>query len=204
MLKRLLFFLFPVILLFSAAAEARRLPVNEVPEPLKPWVDWVLFDEEGINCPPVFSDPESRRCAWPSRLSLSLDEKGGSFRQKWQVYEESWIQLPGDSRHWPEKVMLGREAVTVADRQGLPYIRLKKGRHFVTGRFSWRELPESLNVPSETALIGLSVSGREFSAPGKGSSISSWHPRSKNLWTQGNETKSIESSFFISSSFLHR
>ena len=36
------------------------------------------------------------RCVWPERLTLDVDSRGGSFSQRWQVYAESWVRLPGD------------------------------------------------------------------------------------------------------------
>ncbi|MCA1853087.1 MAG: hypothetical protein LC647_12020, partial [Beggiatoa sp.] len=48
------------------AAEAGPLAPEAVPEPLKPWVPWVLHGLDDLGCPALFSDPRARRCAWPS------------------------------------------------------------------------------------------------------------------------------------------
>ena len=31
---------------------------TNVPEPLKDWVDWVLHDKEGLECPYSYNSPE--------------------------------------------------------------------------------------------------------------------------------------------------
>jgi hypothetical protein len=50
-----------------------------VPEPLKPWVDWVLQDhEEELLCTTSYNDGDALKCDWPT--SLDLDIRGGSSR----------------------------------------------------------------------------------------------------------------------------
>src|SRR5437588_12320006 len=39
------------------------------------------------------------------RLLLNLDAHGGRFSQRWQVYTEGWVALPGDPVGWPEGVL---------------------------------------------------------------------------------------------------
>ena len=87
-------------LLATCPAQAAPLARSEVPEPLRPWIDWVLRGHETDRCP-FLDAPSTRECAWPSRLVLSLDEHGGKFTQQWLVHHESDVPLPGDDAHWP-------------------------------------------------------------------------------------------------------
>src|SRR6185312_13059472 len=84
-----------------------------VPPELRHWQGWVLKGEEFRRCPFLAStrlepgnpvDAAAFRCAWPERLGLNVDARGGSFTQRWQVYAESWVTLPGNLEHWPQDV----------------------------------------------------------------------------------------------------
>src|SRR5262245_35771759 len=104
--KRLLsFFVFLLILLLRIPTQAEPLPPEKVPEPLKPWVDWVLLNHEDRACPFLYGEQE-RPCSWPSKLVLDLTEKGGVFRQHWSVQADTFVPLPGDEDRWPQKVKL--------------------------------------------------------------------------------------------------
>src|SRR5258706_13952809 len=88
----------------GSAAVAEPLPREQVPEPLRPWVDWVLRGHEGDTCPFFENAGDRRQCAWPSRLSLDLDENSGRLTQQWRIYRDAWVPLPGDATRWPQDV----------------------------------------------------------------------------------------------------
>jgi hypothetical protein len=67
-------FLLLLLSLIIDAALARPLPPEQVPEPLKPWTEWVLWDQQAQTCPFVNGDPDQRRCVWPTRLELNPDD----------------------------------------------------------------------------------------------------------------------------------
>lgn len=46
--------------LVTGAALAAPLAPADVPEPLKPWVPWVLHDVEGAGCPHMYASGERR------------------------------------------------------------------------------------------------------------------------------------------------
>ncbi|MCB1619138.1 MAG: hypothetical protein KDI44_00210 [Thiothrix sp.] len=137
----------------------------QVPEPLKPWVDWVLQDETTLDCPWQF-DAEVRQCSWPSTLELHLNEKGGTFRQQWQVFGEVLVQLPGDSTHWPQNVRNDdNQALLVQARDGVPQVRLAAGPHVIQGEFSWDKLPRTLAVTPASGLVSLQVNSQPVAHP---------------------------------------
>ena len=173
-----------------------------IPEPLKPWVGWVLHGEEGVLCP-FLHDKDSdddRRCAWPSRLQLVLTEKGGRFTQQWRLYKREWVALPGNRKTWPQDVRVdGKPAVVAspsADDSGeiepmrngdddsedgaVPKVRLQPGEHTVTGSFLWDELPEALQVPPTTALLSLSLRGAAVPFPSRDAQGRLWLQRQAN------------------------
>src|SRR5262249_61853861 len=48
---------------------------------------------------------------------------------------------------------------------GQPSVRLRAGRHTVTGSFEWPALPPMLRVPPETGLLSLTTRGRAVAFP---------------------------------------
>ena len=158
-----------VVLAANAPPRTAAQAQTPVPRALEEWQAWVLKGREFHRCPFLAgSNPAlagSYRCAWPERLLLNVDAHGGSFNQRWQVYTESWVALPGDLVHWPEGVMLDARSAAVVARDGVPQLRLAAGAHQVSGRFAWKARPESLTIPLQTALLDLTVDGRQVQRP---------------------------------------
>ncbi len=148
-----------------AAVEARPLAPEEVPDALKPWVPWVLHGLDDLGCPALFSDPLTRRCAWPSAVDLVLEDSGGTFEQSWAVYREVDVALPGDQRHWPQEVKIDAEATAVGERDGRPVLRLGPGTHRISGRFQWDRLPDALALPPDSGQVRLRVKGETLALP---------------------------------------
>jgi len=92
--------------LFATQAGAAQLAVEDVPQPLKPWVRWVLQGHEEKQCPFLSNSVDRYRCRWPSQLQLVLKDTGSSFNQQWRVLQEGWVPLPGENSHWPQNVMV--------------------------------------------------------------------------------------------------
>ena len=104
-MKRLIWY-FIVTIIFSSFSRVIAGPLlpEQVPEPLQPWISWVLHDNQDYKCPFLYNSYQQKRCSWPSRLTLELNTEKGKFNIHWQVYQDSWVQLPGDVKHWPLKV----------------------------------------------------------------------------------------------------
>ncbi len=153
------------ILLLSSAVHGNPLPPDRVPEPLRPWIDWVLLDDSDYRCPFLYNSFKQKRCSWPSRLTLDLDERSAEFAFDWKVYADSWIQLPGDSRVWPMTVSVNQKPTPVMEKQGKPFIKLKPGNFTIRGSFSWDFIPDNLPIPEDTGLIALKVNGKAIDFP---------------------------------------
>src|SRR3954467_3381565 len=93
-------------LLASQDALAGPLPKESTPDPLKTWVPWVVNGAEDKLCPYPYNDGELRQCSWPSRGSLTLGAKGGTFTQQVAAFRTLWMPLPGEARRWPLDVKL--------------------------------------------------------------------------------------------------
>lgn len=146
-------------LLAGGVAQAERLLRENVPEPLKPWVDWVLFESDEIFCP---FDPhkDSNYCTELGILNIAIDHNGGTFDFVSRSHVDSWVILPGSEAVWPVQIQLDGEAVEVLNYKGMPWIEQKKGNHVIAGKFRWLQIPERLPVPVDYARIKLTVNGK--------------------------------------------
>jgi len=153
-----------LLLIGSGPIRAAPLTPEQVPEPLRPWIDWVQYDRQQLTCPFLYNSAQ-HRCSWPARLELELDEPNGRFGMRWQTYIESWVSLPGDDKHWPQQVAIDDRPARVMERHGAPAVHLTPGTHTISGRFFWDRLPEALTIPSDTGLIALSIQGRRIDFP---------------------------------------
>src|SRR6185436_14884391 len=169
--------LLALVLTIPLAAPAGPPKKDELPAALRDWTDWVLHGESQAGCP-FLQSQSTRVCAWPGRLSLSLDSKGGRFTQSFRVYRESWLPLPGDTKHWPQDVQAdGRPAVVVPGQaagpdgqpvaDGKPVVKLSPGEHTVSGAYAWDALPEALVIPAGTGLLSLTVKGAAIPLPNR-------------------------------------
>jgi len=141
---------------------------EQVPQPLQPWVDWVLYAEKEAQCPWDYTADE-RQCAWPSQLHITVDAHQARFEQHWQIFGDSWLPLPGSVKHWPQEVML-RDATAkypalVQDYEGLPYLLLPAGEYTAHGILSWDKRPEFIQVPTESGLLSLTLDGKNIPIP---------------------------------------
>ena len=153
----------------STLGAAPENPENAIPRALEDWQGWALKDQEFRRCPFLAgadaSSEASHRCAWPERLQLSVDARGGRFAQRWQVYSDSWVALPGDLEHWPQTVDLDGRPAPLVSREGIPSVRLTPGSYALSGTWSWDVRPEMLSIPPGTALLDLSVNGARVAQP---------------------------------------
>ncbi|MCF6202217.1 MAG: hypothetical protein L3J59_00900 [Methylococcaceae bacterium] len=162
MLRFLLIITFYLVLSVSLASP---LSKEKVPEPLKPWVNWVLQDEENYQCPFFFNDFQNKQCSWPGKLTLNLQAKQATFTSQWYVYKESWVLLPGNLDHWPQNVTINDKPALVITKQGKPSIKLLKGEHSLKGKFFWDHIPENLAIPNKTGLLTLKINGKNIPYP---------------------------------------
>jgi hypothetical protein len=172
-----------VLLLVTVARPAaaagpldRPLDRSAVPEPLRPWTAWALDGKEDEGCGPLLGRADTTRCAWPSRLELTLDERGGHFTQAWHVDVARWVPLPGDAKRWPSEVKLDGKAAVVLHGTGSegPSVEMHAGDHVVSGAFAWDSLPESLHVPPETGLLTLALRGAAVPWPNRDAQGTVW------------------------------
>ncbi len=146
--------------------------VAAVPESLRPWIPWVMADHLELNCGAVRG---ASRCVWPREISLSVNGDGGSFSLQGVLFQAGALPLPGSDLVAPLEVT-GKDGETMAvvALDGTPHIRLEKGPFALNGIFKWKEMPKSLRVPSDIALVSLDVQGRKIDNPQIGEKGEVW------------------------------
>ncbi|MCD4741108.1 MAG: hypothetical protein K8R67_01310, partial [Desulfobacteraceae bacterium] len=156
-----------VVLLCATSLFAEPLPQQKVPDPLKPWVDWVLHGEEEKDCPLIYNRLSQEVCSWPSDLKLDFYAKDALFSQKWEVYSKDiWVKLPGNNKFWPDKVKVNDKEWLVGNRGGIPAIFIESpGKYTVTGTFYFDTRPEWIQIPAQSGLLDLSVQGEKIAFP---------------------------------------
>lgn len=163
-----------LVVLSSRVAAGDPLDPKLVPDPLKPWTAWALDGKEDAACPTFLGHADLSRCAWPSSLELAVDAHGGLFTQKWHVDLARWVPLPGDDKRWPVDVKVDGARAVVVPEAGVPSVSLKAGDHVVAGSFAWDSPPESLRVPPETGLLGLTLRGARVAWPNRDAQGTVW------------------------------
>jgi len=152
-------------LFLAHTSAAEPLAREDVPEPLRPWVDWVLRGHEAETCP-FLTQLGNRECVWPGRLSLALDASGGTFEQDVFVAAATHVELPGsEDGPWPEDVRAGGAAIPVVTRASAPAVRLERGVHHLSGRFAWNAAPPGLHVPASVGIVELKLGGQRVARP---------------------------------------
>ena len=144
----------------GVTAVAAPLAPAAVPEPLKPWVPWVLYGSEQLACPSSYQQAETRGCVWPSLLELQTDARGVSFRFEVQVYGvPAIVELPGSTEAWPQDLRDGNVPLAVVLREQRPTVQLSAGRHPLTGRIGWAEMPQDLLLPKAVGSLRVTLDG---------------------------------------------
>lgn len=156
-----------LLLAFLTPADAQPLPpaAASVPEPLRPWIPWVLGDVGPEACPFRHGDAGLRQCAWPGPLKLDLTAEGARFEQTWWVDQATAVGLPGEPRQWPVNLTVGGKPWPVVAREERPVVALPPGEHRLAGDIRWAALPDVLRVPPETGILHVTVAGKEVPFP---------------------------------------
>lgn len=152
--------LVPALLALSVSAQP--LKPDDVPDSLKPWVEWVLYAEPNHRCAAVGG---AAICRWPGPLSLTVNDEGARFEQRFFLDREGSVQLPGNPTLWPQGVRVDGKPAVVLQQGEQPVVQLVRGEHIVTGELSWSTAPELLPVPNQTAIVQLQIKGERVHSP---------------------------------------
>lgn len=168
-----------LLLLSGQFAAWSQVPDKSIPEPLKPWKDWVLWDSPQLLSPAPYNSATERISIWPSTLELSLGAEGGQWQLQVRAFGPTWLPLPGNEECWPQAVQLDNQIVPVVSREGVPSINLSPGLHTVSGNFIWKQQPEKIAIPSAIGILTLTLDGQSVNLPNRDTSGWLWLRRSQ-------------------------
>ncbi len=149
----------------SLVARAGDDPRRQVPEPLKAWESWALWEDKERDCPSPYSDAKKHLCFWPSRLELRADKTGGQFDLAVAVFAETWVPLPGNTEAWPREVKANDAVLPVVEHRGAPAVHLNAGTYHLAGSYSWTSVPQRIAIPREIGILALVVDGQPVEQP---------------------------------------
>ncbi|AOW78919.1 hypothetical protein A3Q34_00730 [Colwellia sp. PAMC 20917] len=142
---------------------------DTIPEPLTPWVSWVLKGHENLSCPFInntnFAEKQNHICAWPSTLVIDVTDSSATFKQSWQVLTKSIIPLPGNVNNWPLAVKVNNKDFPVFSYKGKPAIELGKGTYVIAGQFEWSKIPQSIAIPEQYAFVKMTINNQVIAFP---------------------------------------
>lgn len=143
-------------LMCCSVVVAKPITAEQIPPVLQTWEEWVLYDEPDYTCPFLYKAQESRYCAWPTQLSINVEQDKIYFNQIWRVFAPSIIALPGDTHLWPQQVQVNGEYYPLTERDAAPVMELSEGTYNIQGFLSYGDtLPEFIKIPDNTGLVQL-------------------------------------------------
>ncbi|WIO74954.1 TonB-dependent receptor plug domain-containing protein [Porticoccaceae bacterium LTM1] len=154
--------------LFSAVgahSSSKTVNTDDVPELLKPWVPWVLHNQDQQFCPVSATAFQQKICQWPGVFSLQVGSKQATFQQQWTAYSKGEIVLPGNTDMWPVAVTLNGRAAVVLNRSNRPVIQVEAGEYNIAGTFRWQQRPNQLQLAPDIALVQMQLDGEAVLQP---------------------------------------
>lgn len=138
---------------------------KELPEPLKPWAGWALWNERDLQSPSPYHDPKQALRAWPSQMTLDVRNSGGQFNFTVRIFDEAWMPLPGDGAMWPVDVTANDTPLPVVEHKGKPAVKLPAGEYRIAGAWRWQGVPQRIAVPPEIGILALLLDGTAVESP---------------------------------------
>ncbi|HLF66619.1 MAG TPA: hypothetical protein VI522_03300, partial [Gammaproteobacteria bacterium] len=160
------YFMTLMLMVWSFASPAQPITPEQIPPVLQDWQQWVLFEKPEYACPFLYHTPSERYCAWPTQLSVDIQDKLIFFTQNWQVFAPTILELPGETLMWPQNVKVNGNYHPVIDDNGIPKVELAKGSYRIQGFLPFSgDLPESIKIPAHTGLIQVNNQPKGFEHP---------------------------------------
>jgi hypothetical protein len=170
-------------------------PAQTLPKFLADWKDWATWTEtKSANVPTPYADRDHILPLWPGALTLQADAQGGTFSFTVTAYQDDWLPLPGDAEAWPQDVTLADSPVPVVSREGRPHVHILRNQTaLVQGRFRWKEMPQTLVLPTFIGILTLQLNGQPVDLP-------VWDDTGR-LWLQRTSTEPADKDFLAAQVF---
>ena len=189
-LFRIPFLLWALIFTTSVQAQDERIP-----DALKAWKDWVLWDDVPKTLPHPYNDVSKSVAVWPSTLSIAVQANTATWTLSVQVFRKTYLALPGDNDSWPRNVRASSaisEAalidvpLVVLPKDGVPVVELEPGFYSLTGEFQWINAASKVAIPKNIGMVELKLDGNDVPFPNWDSSGFLWLSRSQSETAEQN------------------
>ena len=138
---------------------------REIPDPLKPWIGWSLWETKDVESPAPYHDAKQPLRLWPSRLALEVTGTGGKFTLGVTVFNATWVSLPGGGELWPIEVTANGAVVPVVEHAGRPAVKLVAGHYDLAGAYRWQGVPLRIAMPADIGILSLTLDGQAVALP---------------------------------------
>ena len=144
---------------------AKEISQRYIPEELKEWKQWVLYQKDKEFCPFDYNNENNKHCAFISQLNFELDNDSGHFSISGILFKDQWINLPGQTGCWPSSVFNNKNQLLVIEKQNHPSVYLPEGEFHISGKFYYQQQPDVLWIPQNFGLISLIVNTQKILSP---------------------------------------
>jgi len=159
---------------FTSAGPAMAQAPREIPDALKPWTGWALWNERDLDSPRPYHDAQQPLRLWPGLLDYTVNGQDGSFTLDVTTFADTWVPLPGGADVWPIDLKHAGEPLTVVENQGRPAVKLAAGNHVITGTHRRVDLSQQIPIPPEIGVLRLTLDGQPVPFPAWDADGSLW------------------------------
>lgn len=142
--------------------EEKGLNEKDVPNNLKDWVNWTIYDRGENNCNYRFDNKNEKYCYYISELNLTINGKNVAFKETVLMLQDGYILLPGSLSVFPTSASINNKKVPIINVNGLPYLFLKKGDYKIDGFAKSAENIRSLNIPKNVAIVNVKKNNKSI------------------------------------------
>lgn len=159
---------------FAPLASATARPSDAIPEALKQWAGWALWNERDLDTPRPYHDAKQTLRLWPGLLNYQVHDQTGTFTIEVTTFGETWVPLPGGADMWPVEVMHAGTPLVVVENQNRPSVKLDAGTYVITGSHRRVDLAQRIAIPIEIGVLRLSLDGESVPYPAWDADGSLW------------------------------
>lgn len=137
------------------------LAQSNIPEPLKPWVEWVKERHPEWRCAQVQG---AAQCVWPAWAKFEIHKDRGSLSLKVEMLSAGRVELPYSAHFLPRDIkVINQQGLAVntdlefdADKL---YLHLDQGNFQINTDFLWSEPISEIPVPENYGWVDVQLVG---------------------------------------------
>ena len=149
----ILIFIFSVFLFANNAFASSDSWKENIPDELRPWINWVSKDLVKNPCPSTHNDFSNKLCDFMTHLRINVENNKIFFTEKLYIYEDTFVKLLGGKNLFPYDVKDDDKNIQVIYKNNAPYVFLKKGSHEISGTIRIENGEDEILLPENVATL---------------------------------------------------